>query len=98
MLRRLKQRSLARIRREVEPVDGPAYARFLQRWHGIGSASTGVDRLRDVLLQVEGLPIPASVLERDVLPARVSGYEPLLLDQLGAGGEDRKSTRLNSSH
>jgi ATP-dependent Lhr-like helicase len=87
VLRRLKQRSLARIRREVEPVDGPAYARFLQRWHGIGSASSGVDRLRDVLLQVEGLPIPASVLERDVLPARVSGYEPLLLDQLGAGGE-----------
>ncbi len=87
VLRLLKQRSLARIRRDVEPVTGAAYARFLQRWHGTGSALRGADRLRDVLLQVEGLPVPASVLERDVLRARVSGYEPSLLDQLGAGGE-----------
>ena len=87
VLRMLKQRSLARIRRDVEPVTGAAYARFLQRWHGIGSASQGIDRLRDVLLQVEGLPIPASVLEREALPVRVAGYEPALLDQLGAGGE-----------
>jgi ATP-dependent Lhr-like helicase len=87
VLRLLKQRSLARIRRDVEPVTGAAYARFLQRWQGVGSAMRGTDRLRDVLLQIEGLPLPASVLERDVLPARVSGYEPSLLDQLGAGGE-----------
>ncbi len=87
VLRLLKRRSLARIRRDVEPVSGAAYARFLQRWHGIGSASHGLDRLRDVLLQLEGLPIPASVLESEVLPARIAGYEPALLDQLGAGGE-----------
>jgi ATP-dependent Lhr-like helicase len=37
--------------------------------------------------QLEGVPIPASVLERDILPARVAGYTPRLLDELGAAGE-----------
>jgi ATP-dependent Lhr-like helicase len=87
VLRLLRRRSLARLRREIEPVDPAALARFLPRWQGIGERRTGIDRLAEVIAQLEGTPLPASVLERDVLPARVAGYSPRLLDELGAAGE-----------
>ena len=87
VLRLLRRRSLARLRREIEPVEPQALARFMPRWQGIGERRTGVDRLADVIAQLEGTPLPASVLERDVLPARVPGYSPRLLDELGAAGE-----------
>ncbi len=64
-----------------------ALGRFLPKWQGIGERRTGVDRLAEVIAQLEGTPLPASVLERDVLPARVAGYSPRLLDELGAAGE-----------
>jgi len=88
VLRALRRRSLARLRHEVEPVEPAAYARFLPSWHGVGGGGAGgLDRLVEVVTQLEGLPLPASVLERDVLPARVAGYAPRLLDELGAAGE-----------
>jgi ATP-dependent Lhr-like helicase len=87
VLRTLRQRSLASLRREVEPTETDALARFLPAWHGVGSDARGLDRLYDVVTQLEGLPMPASVLERDVLAARVNGYSPRLLDELCAAGE-----------
>ncbi len=100
VLRLLRRRSLARLRREVEPVDPAALARFLPEWQGVapvsvrgGSApsplrgTAALERLAEVVDQLAGLPIPASVLERDVLPARIPGYQPRLLDELGALGE-----------
>ena len=96
VLRLLRRRSLARLRREVEPVDPAALARFLPEWQGmaaVGAAAAplrgaaALERLAEVVDQLAGLPIPASVLERDVLPARVPGYQPRLLDELGALGE-----------
>ncbi len=100
VLRLLRRRSLARLRREVEPVDPVTLARFLPAWHGVapspsamGSAgspfrgASTLERLAEVVDQLAGLPVPASVLERDVLPARVPGYQPRLLDELGALGE-----------
>jgi ATP-dependent Lhr-like helicase len=87
VLRALRRRSLARLRREVEPVAPAALARFLPGWHGIGGRATGHDRLLEVVGQLEGYPIPASILERDVLSARVRDYTPRLLDELGAAGE-----------
>ncbi len=100
VLRLLRRRSLATLRREVEPVDPVTLARFLPAWHGVaaspsatGSAgspfrgSAALERLAEVVDQLAGLPIPASVLERDVLPARIPGYQPRLLDELGAMGE-----------
>jgi ATP-dependent Lhr-like helicase len=96
VLRLLRRRSLARLRREVEPVDPAALARFLPDWQGVAAfgqvrpplRSTGaLERLAEVVDQLAGLPIPASVLERDVLPARIPGYQPRLLDELGALGE-----------
>jgi len=100
VLRLLRRRSLAKLRREVEPVDPVTLARFLPAWQGVapspsatGAAASpfrgpaGLERLAEVVDQLAGLPIPASVLERDVLPARVPGYQPRLLDELGAMGE-----------
>jgi ATP-dependent Lhr-like helicase len=100
VLRLLRRRSLARLRREVEPVDPVTLARFLPAWHGVAPSpsatgsggspfrgSAALERLADVVDQLAGLPIPASVLERDVLPARIPGYQPRMLDELGAMGE-----------
>ena len=96
VLRLLRRRSLARLRREVEPVDPAALARFLPDWQGVAPlgqarpplrSTAALERLAEVIDQLAGLPIPASVLERDVLPARVPGYQPRLLDELGALGE-----------
>jgi ATP-dependent Lhr-like helicase len=87
VMRSLRRRSLARLRREVEPVPMEALARFLPDWHGVGSRASGTSRLLEVITQLEGYPIPASILERDVLAARVAGYTPRLLDELGAAGE-----------
>ncbi len=87
VLRLVRRRSLARLRREIEPVEPTALARFLPVWHGIGAGTRGLDRLAEVIGQLEGVALPASVLERDVLPARVAGYTPQMLDELGAAGE-----------
>jgi ATP-dependent helicase Lhr and Lhr-like helicase len=87
VLRLVRRRSLARLRREIEPVEPAALARFLPAWHGVGSRAGGTTRLAEVIGQLEGLPIAASVLERDILPARVAGYSPAMLDELGAAGE-----------
>jgi len=87
VLRQLRRRSLARLRREVEPVEPEVLARFLPAWHGVGGTAGGLGRLVEVVAQLEGVPIPASVLERDVLAARVAAYTPRLLDELGAAGE-----------
>ena len=86
VLRVLRRRSLASLRREVEPVDAPALARFLPAWHGIGSACRGIDALVAAIEQIQGVSIPASVLERDVLSARVDGYQPAMLDELCSRG------------
>jgi ATP-dependent helicase Lhr and Lhr-like helicase len=93
VLRRLKRRSLAALRQEVEPVDGEALGRFLPAWQGVADAPgspgrrRGLDALLETIAQLQGAPIPASVLESDVLPARVDGYREGDLDQLIAAGE-----------
>lgn len=87
VVRRLRQRSLAALRREVEPVEPEAYARFLLSWHAIDSPRRGMDALIDAIAQLQGAPIPASILETDVLPARVADYSPADLDALLASGE-----------
>ena len=96
VLRQLRRRSLARLRREVEPVEHAAYARFLLAWQGVAPLGAGdppargaaaLERLAETVDQLAGLPVPASVLERDVLPARIPGYLPRMLDELGALGE-----------
>jgi ATP-dependent Lhr-like helicase len=87
VLRSLRRRSLARLRQEVEPVDPAVLARFLVDWHGIGRQRRGLDALLDVVEQLQGAPIVASTLEREVLPARLRDYEPSWLDTVISAGE-----------
>ena len=87
VLRTVRQRSLARLRQEVEPVESTALGRFLVHWHGLSRQRYGLDGLLDVIEQLQGVPIAASVLESEVLAARVHKYAPAMLDTLLAAGE-----------
>jgi len=94
VLRKLRRRSLARLRQEVEPVEPATLARFLTAWQcvvssvGAGrSRLRGVDGVVSVVEQLAGCPVPASALESLVLPSRVTDYEPAMLDELTATGE-----------
>jgi len=83
----IKRRTLALLRKGVEPVEQPAYARFLAEWQGVGASTRGVDAVLGVVEQLAGYPLPASALESAVLPARVPDYTPAMLDELTASGE-----------
>ena len=87
VLRTVRRRSLARLRHEVEPVPPEAYARFLSTWHSIDRPRRGADALADAITQLAGAPVAASILETDVLPARVARYSGADLDALLASGE-----------
>ena len=83
VLRRLRRASLAALRKEVEPVEQATLGRFLPSWHGIDRRAS----LREALVPLQALSLPVSLWESDVLPRRVPGYRPELLDQLCATGE-----------
>ena len=101
VLRQVHRQTLALLRAQVEPVDAAVYARFLLDWHGLAPrAAEGPEghanlrhgaaplrMLRNVLRRLQGYPLPAELWEREVLPRRVPGYQPLWLDQLLASGE-----------
>ncbi|MFD0565545.1 hypothetical protein ACFQ2M_28880 [Kitasatospora saccharophila] len=88
MLRRLRRRSLAALRHEVEAVPPKALAGFLPQWqHLAGHRLRGADGLYRVVEQLQGTALPASALEKLVLPARLTDYSPALLDELMAAGE-----------
>ncbi len=90
VLRRLRRASLAVLRKEIEAADQRSLAAFLPSWQGVDrhpAGGAGVDRLREVLVPLQGLALPADVWERDVLPRRCGAYSPTWLDQLCASGE-----------
>jgi ATP-dependent Lhr-like helicase len=86
VLRALRQRSLARLRQEVEPVEPPALGRFSLDWQGVTAKRRGREGLLSVIESLQGTTMPASVFERDILPARVEDYDPRHLDALTASG------------
>ncbi|CAN5183955.1 ATP-dependent helicase [soil metagenome] len=87
VLRRLRGRSLAALRHEVEPVDTAALGRFLPAWQHVTEPLRGVDGLATVIDQLAGVALPASAWETLVLPSRVRDYSPVMLDELTASGE-----------
>ncbi|MDI3347798.1 ATP-dependent helicase [Streptomyces albidoflavus] len=88
VLRRLRRRSLAALRQELEPVEPTALARFLPPWQHLGGQGLrGLDGLVRAVEQLQGAAVPASALEKLVLPSRVAQYQPAMLDELTATGE-----------
>jgi ATP-dependent Lhr-like helicase len=83
VLRRLRRASLAALRKEVEPAEQASLGRFLPNWHGVDRRAT----LREALVPLQGLSLPVSLWESEVLPRRVPGFSPGHLDQLCASGE-----------
>ena len=83
----IKRRTLAGLRKSVEPVEQVAYARFLPEWQGVGSGQRGTDAVLGALEQLSGYALPASALETVVLPSRVANYSPAMLDELTSSGE-----------
>jgi ATP-dependent Lhr-like helicase len=91
ILRQIRRKSLAKLRREVEPVEQHTLARFLTHWQGLlaprRSATAHLDALLDTIDSLQGAPLPASLLETSILPARLVDYSPAGLDTLIAAGE-----------
>jgi ATP-dependent Lhr-like helicase len=88
-LEQVQRGSLTILRREVLTCAPPQFVDFVLRWQGVhpetrrGQAAA----LLAALDRLEGLPLPASLWEQTVLPARVPGYQPRWLDEATAGGE-----------
>jgi ATP-dependent Lhr-like helicase len=87
VLRTIRRRSLARLRKEVEPVEQRTLARLFTRWQGVVQPRRGLDALLDAIENLQGAPLPASILETEILPARLVGYRASDLDTLIAAGE-----------
>ncbi len=87
VLRTLRRRSLAVLRKEVEPVPVEALASFLPAWQQVGSRLRGAEGVLRAVESLQCTQVPASALESLVLPARVLDYSPALLDELCAAGE-----------
>ena len=86
-LRTIRQRSLAKLRKQVEPVEPAALGRLVTRWQGVTSPRRGLDALLDAVEHLQGAALPASILETSILPSRVTGYTPIDLDTLISAGE-----------
>jgi ATP-dependent helicase Lhr and Lhr-like helicase len=91
ILRQIRRKSLAKLRREVEPVEEHTLARFFTHWQGLTaprrSAHGHLDALLDAVETLQGAPVPASLLETSILPTRIADYSPAGLDTLIAAGE-----------
>jgi ATP-dependent Lhr-like helicase len=87
VLRQIRRKSLARLRREIEPVEQSTFVRFSTRWQGVTVPRRGLDALLDTIEALQGAALLASELEAEILPARVADYQPGNLDTLMAAGE-----------
>ena len=87
VLQQLRRRTLARLRREVAPLEARVLGAFLPRWQGVGSKRRGLDALLDAIETLQGMALPVSEWEREILPARIKDYDPSDLDTLMTAGE-----------
>jgi ATP-dependent Lhr-like helicase len=87
VLQQIRRKSLARLRREVEPVEQNTFARFAARWQGVTVKRGGLEALLDAIESLQGVALPVSEIERDILPARLSEYSRNDLDTVMAAGE-----------
>ncbi len=86
-LRLIRAKSLSRLRKEIEPAEPRLFARFATHWHGVLQKRRGLDALLDTIESLQGAPLPGSLLESQILSARIARYAPADLDTLIAAGE-----------
>jgi ATP-dependent helicase Lhr and Lhr-like helicase len=89
LLVRLHGASRSRRRGMVEAVPVADFVRFLTHWQHAtrGTRVEGRAGLLEVLEQLAGIEAPAAEWEAQILPTRVSGYDPRWLDELCLSGE-----------
>jgi ATP-dependent Lhr-like helicase len=87
VLQSIRRRSLARIRKQVEPVEPAVLGRLITQWQGVVRRRIGLDALLDAIENLQGAPLPATLIENEILPARIENYSPADLDALTAAGE-----------
>ncbi len=87
VLQSVRRRSLAKLRKQVEPVEPAVLGRLITSWQGVLRRRSGLDALLDAIDNLQGAPLPASIFETEILAARIEGYNPADLDALTAGGE-----------
>ncbi len=87
ILQSIRRRSLAKLRKEVEPVEPAVLGRLVTAWQGLVRRRRGLDALLDTIENLQGAPLPASIFEREILSARIDLYNPGDLDALTAAGE-----------
>jgi ATP-dependent Lhr-like helicase len=104
-LERIHRQTLARLRKEVEPVSLYAYADFMARWQHLhpNARLSGPGALVRLLQKMRGVPAPGVVWERDLLPLRLADFDPGELEALcqqgevvwaGSGGKDPRRARV----
>jgi len=89
LLARIHRYTLDRLRKEIEPVAAADFLRFLFKWQRLatGSRAEGPEGLAAVLDLLDGYELAAGAWESEVLPARLTDYDPLWLDGLCLSGE-----------
>ena len=87
VLQSIRRKSLAKLRKQIEPVDPPVLTRLLTSWQGVVRRRAGLDALLDAIDNLQGAPMAASIFEREILAARIERYNPADLDALTAAGE-----------
>jgi ATP-dependent Lhr-like helicase len=88
LLARIHRRTIGTLRKEIEPVSAADFMRFLFQWQHVapGSRVQGERGLQEVVEQLAGFEAAASAWERDLLPVRLSKYDPVDLDDLCMSG------------
>jgi ATP-dependent helicase Lhr and Lhr-like helicase len=87
VMQQVRRKSLARLRREIEPVEQSTFARFTARWQGVTVRRRGLESLLDTVENLQGASLLVSELEREILPARMADYRSGDLDMVMASGQ-----------
>jgi ATP-dependent Lhr-like helicase len=89
LLARIHRLTIEGLRKQIEPVDVATYWRFLAGHHGVLSdrRKHGSNGLFDVIAMLQGIDAPTVAWERDLLPSRISAYQPQWLDDLCLTGD-----------
>ncbi len=84
-----RRRALAQLRKQIEAVDLPVFASFLQRWQHVDPRErlTGAHGVTAALKQLYGIARPATKWERDYLRSRVADYDPIWFSQINTTEE-----------